>query len=522
MIRVNAAIYTALAVGIGWPASGGTDPVSPSNQPAAFASTTGDLARSECWLTVLDSVHAECFTFTVPEDYKSPAGPKVVTRVAVLRGPKREVKPDAVLILHGGPGYSGAAFPNRLLEFANGFGGRDIVIPEPRGYSYSSRPLTCADYDSAANKAFAASDHQEAIAILREYWRDCYSRVSGIADLKFYNDQEVVRDNEALRAALGISEWNLYGGSAGGASVYNYARLAPTSVRSAIADSPSTTSYIGRDNYPRGYTYAARAWLAGLLQRCLRDQGCKAAFPRLIDNFEVAKRNLDQQPFTLSVSDPATGNKKAVHISAAEWEWYLHEVAHQDVAIVPLLIDEIARGEYRQLEDWARSWKSPPDGPPEHFALGFHQNSICSAWRPGSVSAEIFEDVLMSDPMMIYYYPSYSHCSYWPLKSSSLEYDPIAPEISDRPILTMHGQLDPDTTYDMALWSANLSTRGQFVSTKNDPHIMRSKCAHEIMEAFLDNPSREVSDVCDREPDRVKWKLDREKVSATSASNPIS
>src|SRR3954451_18716722 len=168
-----------------------------------------------------DEPAGRCGTLVVPLDRSGKVKGRVPIRFAVL-GKLRGKNP--ILALSGGPGQAGVIL---LDDFADSLGpavrgGRAVVVLDQRGTGFSGtlrcKPLEKSDLLKAGREAGI-----------------CAKRLGAKRD--YYFSEDSVADMDALRAALGIKKWSLYGVSYGTYVATVYARRHPDRVDKLILDS---------------------------------------------------------------------------------------------------------------------------------------------------------------------------------------------------------------------------------------------------------------------------------------------
>src|SRR5690606_4117847 len=112
-----------------------------------------------------------------------------------------------------------------------------------------------------------------------------------------------VGDLDALREALGVEQWNLYGISYGTRVAQRYAARYPERVRAMILDGVVPVSL------PLGPAIAADAQeaLDGIFARCAAEPSCAERYPELPALFDGLRLRLASGPVSIDVSNPTTG-----------------------------------------------------------------------------------------------------------------------------------------------------------------------------------------------------------------------
>lgn len=202
----------------------------------------------------------QCAELTVPMDYTHPANGKTfalpVAR-AVTAKPAERI--GSIIANPGGPGASGAA---SLLEegMTDSFGAKararfDIVSFDPRGVGGSSPTLTCGGSEEAAEETtgpvpeepahptgeavdpfFPKTDGERAdvLEAAKQEADACAKHSAAI--LRHVGTEDVARDMDVLRAALGESQVTYLGWSYGTSLGTSYAEQFPRRVRAMVLD----------------------------------------------------------------------------------------------------------------------------------------------------------------------------------------------------------------------------------------------------------------------------------------------
>src|SRR5690554_5526219 len=193
----------------------------------AFAERVGaadSLDETRCRLEAprLPAALAWCSELVVPEDPGAPDGPSLalfVARVPALTGTPR---PDPLVLLAGGPGQSAV---DLYLQLRRAFEAvrreREILLLDQRGTGRSADGFRCELTDTAAFDSTAIDE-------LADATRACLDELE--RDPRFFTTEQAVDDLEALRAAVGAEQWNLYGVSYGTRVAQRYAARYPTRV----------------------------------------------------------------------------------------------------------------------------------------------------------------------------------------------------------------------------------------------------------------------------------------------------
>lgn len=187
--------------------------------------------------TALDTA-LDCGRVLVPLDYDDPAGP--LASLALSRAPATGPVIGSMLVNPGGPGASGlsTATVARGTPVADRL---DVVGFDPRGIGASVPAVRCdtaaefdaerADDDVDTSPAGIAETESEN----RAYAQRCADRNDPVL-LAHMSSEDVARDMDVIRAALGDRALTYLGFSYGTRLGYTYAELFPDRVRAMVLD----------------------------------------------------------------------------------------------------------------------------------------------------------------------------------------------------------------------------------------------------------------------------------------------
>ena len=206
--------------------------------PASGASAqAAQISWSAC--PIEDYPTLQCGTFEVPYDYSRPTGKKFT--LAVQKLPASGAKIGTLFANTGGPGAPGLqswAAPANSRSLQESF---DLVGFDPRGVGETRPAFDCDPVgvgpDNTPNvdwPGFSAA----ATPIIARSNRACQRKSAGF--IAHVGTNNVVRDLDAMRAAVGDAKLNFWGMSYGSRIGYTYAYRYPKKVRAIILDGPVT------------------------------------------------------------------------------------------------------------------------------------------------------------------------------------------------------------------------------------------------------------------------------------------
>ena len=206
--------------------------------PAVDAAFTPTLAYVACPADVKPA-STKCAELTVPLDWQTPDDGRTTT--IALRVIPSARSGGGFTFNPGGPGGSGidsgaAVYSMLPRQVRDRF---DFVMWDPRGIGLSGPKVTgCGTMPGPDLPRTGPVDWEKAWsewAVARGgALSDCFAKNPDSAP--YLGTWQVVRDMEAMRAALGYPRWNLWGMSYGTRIAYTYAKTFPDSLRTVIVD----------------------------------------------------------------------------------------------------------------------------------------------------------------------------------------------------------------------------------------------------------------------------------------------
>ena len=245
---------------------------------------------------VVQGVSARCGTFRIPENRAEPDGRTIGLHVAVLPAQLEATTRVAFAFLAGGPGdaasqaaLAGGWQSSQLHTF------RDFLLVDQRGTGGSKQ------HDG---------------------------------DVTQYGTRMAMDDLDAVRAALGYRQLDVYGGSYGATAAQVYLKLHPSRVHTLILSGASAldVSFLGR------YAVNAQRALDQLAQFCDSEPVCRKAFPGWERQFGEIVRAWNAHP---------------VHgLTGDQFASVVHKMLRNvNTAVsIPLVVSRAAKGDYGPLE----------------------------------------------------------------------------------------------------------------------------------------------------------------------------
>jgi len=426
-------------------------------------------------------IKARCGRFPRPEDPSNPDSPVLELRVAIVPALSLEPGSDPFVPIAGGPGQSTIEFYASLFAaFEDVRRTRDIVLLDQRGTGESA-PLRCAvDEDIIEGRYSREQTIEETTKCL-----DALPH-----DPRFFTTSVAVQDLEALREALGYTQFNVYGISYGSRVAQHFLRQYPESTRTMIIDGVAAPQIA----LGPGVAIEAQNALDAIFDRCAEDVACNERFPDTRNEFDVLRGALAEAPVTFSMPNPVTGRSEEVRFGDTEMSGALRLLSYHPntTALIPLLIEEAINGNFQPL---AAQFRMVSDSMADAINIGMHNSVICTEDAPYFEGENVSRDDLEATyigPLQVD--ALQAMCSVWPQGVMDDGFkEPVA---SDLPVLLLSGQDDPITPPAYADLAAVDLGNALHLTGKRQGHGMAPRgCTPRIIGDFVEAASIEGLDV---------------------------
>ncbi len=468
-------------------------------QPALAPAPCAIAGTDAAWA---DSAGVACYTLAVPENRANPASRSLRLAVAVAQ-PTGPDPAEPILYLHGGPGIAtleGVAWRLTSPAWQRLRERHALVFMDSRGTG-ASEPAWCPGLEDAV-RAIDRANPPDSLRVtqMAAAFRACRAEMEADGlDLAGYSAAALASDAEALRLALGLPAWNVYGVSYGTHVALHLLRQHPEGVRAVILDS------VFPPNAP--YLDVLRPLAAGLdvlAASCAADAACAARVPDVRAAFRAAVARLDAAP--LAVPADTAGGRPArtdlvdgTDLAGSVWTALLNP---QHIPLVPLAVEAGAARDSVALTAWARRFINPDafgtNAAAQYFAVWCHDG------RPRTPE--------QTEAAALAAHPELAGLLVPGLEAAVCEaWQPhIAPAaaaaavVSDIPALLLTGEFDPITRpVDGHLAAATLS-RAQVLDVRAASHaaLYADACTYGLAAAFLDAPTatHDASCLAERPP----------------------
>ena len=458
-IMIAAAMSSTLAAcGGGSDKSASKPPPKPTSK-IAFNETACDTLLTAAQVKALTS-GSSCGFLTVPEKHAvngQPASEKTI-RVAVVKLAARSAdkKTDPVVYLHGGPGGAGIS-DNMTEQFSSLIKNRDVYVVDQRGVGLSKPALNCPKYRGKPEQLSACKNTLSA---------------SGV-DLSAYTSLQSAWDFIALRKALKIEQWNIYGESYGTRLATTIMRESEAGIRSVILDGMFPIEVNGISETP----WALYETLNQILRNCAQSKDCnrdslKTRIETIVRNLQNQSKLKESRNFIQTLANLA-GNENLVE--------YVHTIARQ-----PNLIES-------------------QDGIEDGFFLAMGLSVICAEeypflerkGMPDTNEQGWSEATRTAVNGMTHMDFDVPNCKIWDVPAASdIEARAIT---SNLPVLLLNGQNDSQTPAAWGALVAKNMSMSQNLTNPRGEHIQLgtgNSCIESLLEKFLTTPTSTLDASC--------------------------
>jgi pimeloyl-ACP methyl ester carboxylesterase len=450
----------------------------------------------------------DCGVLEVPENRDDPESRTIYIHVRVFRAQQASGKPP-VVFLNGGPGqgmdFDSAEGIDGWDSYLDGTMGwtrdRDVVLFAQRGTLVNGVGMECPQYGDP--RIFMGATEQPGpptdwVANVIRADEECRAKLARQDyDLAGYSSTENARDVIALRRALGIERWMLYGVSYGTRLGFEILRQDPGAVESAVFDSVFPPQISSHWHDPDPFADA----LDALLVNCADDTRCARAFPRLAEDLETLLARLAVDPVAIHVDDPR-GRLPRLHfevddIALIDMIFY-NLYWTEGIEVLPAAIDALARGDLdRFREQLAEPYMFDPlfSGWAFGMQAAVNCNDDFAFYEEAEMRRAVARHPRLSNWLsVVFQLPA---CRGWPVQPREAGFS--QPVRSDVPVLMLAGALDPVTPPSYAEAALAHLPNGQLHVIPGAAHSVldSESCARRLVAQFADEPGVPLPRLCE-------------------------
>ena len=358
---------------------------------------------------------ALCGSYEVFENRQAAKGRKIALRILVLPSLAAAPEADPVFFFAGGPGESAVdSLPNMRLA-AKLRERRHVVAIDQRGTG-GSNPLPCAAKDLASPNAVVGGLFD------LDRIRACRVELEKRADLTQYTTSNFADDVDEVRAALGFTQVNLYGGSYGTESAMVYLRRHEDRVRSVALRAVKPVQQKLPLLLSRTIQASVERFLAG--------------DPQLARDFHAVIARLAKAPARFELHGQPASISTGTFISGMRLLLYYPRRVEQ----LPEMLRQAARGNWTPFA--IAHLETVRNGEPRIYR-GMHFSVVCAEDVAATTDAEIARETAVTwlgDFQVRHYREA---CKLWPRGEAPAGFfDPVR---SSKPVLLIAGENDPAT-----------------------------------------------------------------------------
>lgn len=428
---------------------------------------------------------AECATlevsFThglVPADKPAAASsekqlPQTLTlSLARLSARTKTAASDPVTIIAGGPGQGAqASWPQLAAAFYPILANRDVYLIDQRGTG-NSAAMKCPT--APAGSGF--SNDLNEVELTAQACHDSQSLRT-----EWFTTSVAVRDLDAVRQALGVDQWNLYGVSYGTRVALHYLRRYPQHTSSVILDAVVPPQKPIGPELP----LHSQQSLDALFARCEADKGCADAFPNLAKNTNQLFESLKTTAREVEYENLSRGALESITFTDQHLAMSVRLLSYSSygTAILPSMLHDAAVND--NLAPFARQVAIQESQLGGSLATGMHAAVICTEDAPfiktlpnRSELQKTFLGDFIVDAMV-------ASCKPWP--QGVIDDDFNDPVKADVPVLALSGSVDPITPPAYAELAISELTNARHIINPQQAHTQAPLgCTPTLMSQFVE------------------------------------
>jgi pimeloyl-ACP methyl ester carboxylesterase len=377
--------------------------------------------------------------------------------------------------------------------------GRDLYILEQRGIGYSGD--FCPFFADRNRADYQADNFVDSQRAMFQQARACIegARARGV-DVTGYNTFENARDVKALRLALGLDDWNVWGISYGSVLGQAYMKVDPEGIRAAVIDAIVPLDLQDLMRIPHWHTRN----LEMLFTACSEQPECAAEFEGLERRYRAAIAELTEDPIRVEVPEGE------VYPDGETWFFgdliaglpfsLLYEQSNHPA--IPAIMEGLARAVENRDEDFFRAIAMADTSGGFGISMGM---SVAVRCLDGYVDrwAESAPADFRDYPTLARAFGALEVIEEGPEICREVGLAPRDPEQfalveTDLPVVVANGAWDPITPVPLAEAIMPGFSNGRLVVFPHAGHgpTRSLDCAGEFLNAFYDDPSADLDMEC--------------------------
>jgi len=413
-----------------------------------------------------------------------------------------ETRDDPVIYLTGGPGVTVQGYVDRLKDHRL-IAERDLYILEQRGIGNSG---DFCPFFGGRNRADQIHPDREMSdrAALDQAEACIRGAIERGVDVTGYNTFENARDVKALRLALGLDEWNVWGISYGSVLGQAYMKVDPEGIRAAIIDAivPLDLGELMR------ISHWHNANLDRLFAACAEQPDCARVYAGLRTRYMAAIDKIEDSPVTVEVEASEMFPQGEAHffsiiIAGLPFSLMYEQETHP---ALPAIIDGLTRvvesGDDTFFRALAQAMTMGEGGMGVGISMGMATAVRCQdGYVDDSAKFAAQDEALypilfkaFNDPVVVREAPARCRAVGLPPR----DFAEYAPVVTDLPVVVANGRWDPITPVALAEYIMPGFENGELVIFPHAGHgpTRSIECAGDWMNDWYDDPSAPVARDC--------------------------
>lgn len=425
------------------------------------------------------SQKAQCGTLTVPVNRDVP-DVTIDLNVAVVSARSDKKADDPLLLLAGGPGQGAVeTFAATASVYQSSLRDRDIIMVDQRGTG-ESHPLRC----EVTEEQMELMMDTESDA-WKPWLQGCKDSMD--VDTRFFTTTDAIKDLEAVRQALDIKQWNIYGGSYGTRKALTYMKMHPEALRSVVLDSVVPQSEVLASSHEENLQNTLRT----VFERCEAQADCQAAFGDAEQQMWTFLKKLADAPLDMRLPNSGTGEFEDLTFTREHAVIALRMFSYgpETMGLIPLLVSLANHG---QVENMAYQSMMIGASLEEGLNNALELSVLCAEDVPFMRSPSPIDNSLFGNNFVDLLK---QRCEIW--DSVAVDDDFKEDVVSDIPTLLLSGELDPVTPPAFADKTMETLSKAQHLVAKGQGHIAATRgCMPKIMGQFINDPESELDTEC--------------------------
>jgi pimeloyl-ACP methyl ester carboxylesterase len=472
MMRKCALTVLALAAGLAlWTALAGSGVANPD-------SASGGVTLKPCHIEgVKDELR--CGVYNVFENRRTKTGRKLPLKIVLIPAKHPHPGQGPIFYMAGGPGESATELADLVISWGDA-DEHDVVLVDERGTGEGHR-LDCKSLKSEDDlEGYLTGPFDTATALA------CRDELSKKFDLSQYTTPNFADDIDEVRGAMGYDKININCGSFGTYAAQIYMRRHGDHVRSAYLASLVTLS----ERVPLYHAASAQAGLDQLFKDCEQDGACRAAYPRLREDFSAVINKVRQHPVSAFVQHPGTGARTMIHLTERTFADCIRVMMYRAPRDIPFFIEKAEAGDFSPFaEAGLRANRGVYTGARDGLYYCITCNEFVSRIKPDEIEPATKDSYLGSwrvrDQM--------AACKEWP--KTELPADYFEPFRLETPIVLVSGGDDSASPPKWGEEAKSFMPNAIHVVVPGGGHTPENACTRSIRHEFFRTGTTQGLDV---------------------------